>query len=673
MAERTEKASTRLEPETSWTIVTEAPLKGFGLAREAGRIVAWDEGNQLYLFSVQGESLSFSRVPQRIAAGAISDDGSLIAFLGDGDDASLLLLSPDFQVEVDRPAPSESSFVTVDPHGRFVAVGNRLGAVTFFNKYGKVAGRLETIQPLAHLCFLADRPFLVGAAAFGMLVGVDIEASRSAGRLEPELAWQDRLMSNVGRLAVSGDGGMILASCFTHGIQRFDLRGRNEGSYHLGGTVSHAVPDFPGRTIVAATLEGELAIMNSAGNVRWRTQFPRPPIALEVDPLGRYVIYGHSTGEVIRLELFGGGSGRATGGMTGAASPAETRTAGPRTSTGSVRRPDWTAPALKSEQQAEAAVLAVAEDPACIALFTSPHRLQLYGLFGEKLGEGPDMAGVGRILRISPGWLAAATDRQIVLCDLRRKTSRRLDLSLVELTHLAIKPDTYGLAIVQERDRIGRVTPSSRWVWKRELKSPVEDLVIGPEGFVAVTDNDGRLMVFDPTGEPTIGATFDPSDPPLLVDAPDGAAPGVVWVALCRRTQQLTAHELRGKRVWTCQLPWEGWSLVRLGRFVVASAADGRAMAIDGSGAPRQEGVGGGGPSDIFTLDEQGQPVRVSRHGVHLICAGMDGRVRWRAVGDETLGPFAAGPSGVAIVLGQSLAWFTSVDALHQEPARPRQ
>ena len=34
---------------------------------------------------------------------------------------------------------------------------------------------------------------------------------------------------------MSGDGTMILASCFTHGIQRFDLKGRNEGSYHHGG------------------------------------------------------------------------------------------------------------------------------------------------------------------------------------------------------------------------------------------------------------------------------------------------------------------------------------------------------------------------------------------------------------------------------------------------------
>ena len=57
-----------------------------------------------------------------------------------------------------------------------------------------------------------------------------------------------------------------------------------------------------------------------------------------------------------------------------------------------------------------------------IALFSSPHRLQLYSVLGKKVGQGPDMAGVGRIIRTAPGWLAAATDRQIVLCDLKRNT-----------------------------------------------------------------------------------------------------------------------------------------------------------------------------------------------------------------------------------------------------------
>jgi hypothetical protein len=660
MAEMSERASTRLEPETAWTMVTEAPLKGLCFAREASRILAWDEGNQLYLLNLQGESLSFSRLNDRVTAGAISDEGSLVALLEEADEPRLLLLTADFDISVERPAPSEASFLTIDPHGRYVAVGSRVGAVSFFNRFGRAAGRLEAIQPVAHLCFVADRPFLVGAAAFGMLVGAEILHSRSSGRLAPEIIWQDRLTSNVGRLTVSGDGGMVLTSCFTHGIQRFDLKGRNEGSYHLGGTVSHAVPDFPGRTIAAGTLEGELAIMNSAGNVRWRTRLPRPVIALEIDPLGRYLIYGHSTGEIVRLDLFPPPPGETRGETITTDKTRGTGKAPARSATGSVRRPDWKIPAVETEQQAETAVLAITEEPSCVALFTSPHRLQLHDVSGKSLGKGPEMTGVGRILRTAPGWLAAASDRQVVLCDLRRGGHRRLDVSLVELTHLALDPDSFGLALVQERDRVGRVTPSGRWIWKHELRSPVEEVAIGPAGFAAVTTNEGQLMVFDPAGEPTVAATFDPSDPPLLVETADGKGSGIVWLALCRRLQQLSGHDLRGKLVWSRQLPWEGWSLLKVGRYGLATSADGRAIAFDQSGTIRYESPSGGSSNDVFTVDHEGAPLRISRKGVHLSCTALDGRVRWRAVSDEPLGPFAAGTAGVAVMIGRSLGWFST-------------
>ena len=311
MPEITGKQSTKLDPATTWTVVTDSPLKGLSFAREAGAILAWDEGNQLYLLNTRGETLSTSRVPNRIIAAAISDEGSLIAVLVEADGAGLLLLSADFDILSERPAPSEASFVTIDPHGRYLAVGTRHNALHLINRHGRPAGRLETMEPLSHLCFVPGRPIMVGAAAFGMLVGIELETSRSQSGLDPEIIWQDRLMSNVGRLALDGEASMILASCFTLGIQRFDLTGRNEGSYHLGGTVSHAVPDFPGRTIAAATLEGELVLMNSAGNVRWRTRLARPVIALEIDPLGRYMIYGHATGEIVRHDLFGGNKPKA--------------------------------------------------------------------------------------------------------------------------------------------------------------------------------------------------------------------------------------------------------------------------------------------------------------------------------------------------------------------------
>ena len=167
-------------------------------------------------------------------------------------------------------------------------------------------------------------------------------------------------MSNVGRLAVNGDGGMILASCYTLGIQRFDLRGATKGPITWAEPSRTPSPTFPGRTIAAATLEGELAVMNSAGNVRWRTQLPRPVIALEVDPLGRYVIYGHATGEIVRLDLFGGKARAAR--PASAAQPARRRRRVrlPARTAGSVRSPDWLVPAVETDQQSETAVIAVA-------------------------------------------------------------------------------------------------------------------------------------------------------------------------------------------------------------------------------------------------------------------------------------------------------------------------
>jgi hypothetical protein len=661
MAEITGRSSTRLEPTTTWTVVTDSPLKGLAFAREAGTILAWDEGNQLYLLNVRGESLSTTRVPGRILTGAISDEGSLIALLVETDGAALMLLTADFDVKSERAAPSEASFVTIDPHGRYLAVGTRQNTLHLLNRYGRAAGRLETMEPLSHLCFVPGRPLLVGAAAFGMLVGIELEPNRSQARLDPEIVWQDRLMSNVGRLALDGEATMILASCFTLGIQRFDLTGRNEGSYHLGGTVSHAVPDFPGRTIAAATLEGELALMNSAGNVRWRTTLARPVIALEIDPLGRYLIFGHATGEIVRLDLFGGSEVRPAARPRRAAAP-ESATSAPaqavRAAAGAVRAPDWVVHAVETDQQAETAVVTVVDNPPAIALFTSPHRLHLYSVAGQKLGQGPDMAGVGRILRTAPGWLAAATDRQIILYDLTRNTHRRLDVSLVQLTHLAIKPDEFGLALIQERDRIGRLTPAGRWVWKQELRSTVEDLAIGPHGFAAVTTNSGQLMVFDPTGESAIGFTFDATDAPLLIEAPEGSPEDVTWLSLARRSQSLRGHGLHGEVLWDRPVPWEGWSLLRLGKAALVTAADGRALTCDGSGAFLTQAAPGGDTTDEFGIDAAGEPLRLSRRGVHIICAYLDGRVLWRTVIDQPLGPLAIGTPGTAVFLGKSLAWF---------------
>ncbi|AGA29095.1 WD40 repeat domain-containing protein [Singulisphaera acidiphila] len=652
MPEITGRQQTRIDPSPAWTVHTEAPLKGMALAREAGTILAWDERGQLYLLDLLGNHRSVSRAPDRVVAGTISDNGAFIALLGEG--SRLWFLGADLDLIADRPAPPDATNLAVDPHGRYLAVGSRLSMIQFYNRHGKQAGRLETRHAMAHLVFVPDRPFLLGAATYGMLVGIELEPGSSAGKLAAEVAWEESLMSNVGRLTTTGDGGMILASCFTYGIQRFDFRGGNEGAYHLGGTAAHAVPDFAGRMIAVSTLEGELAVLSSSGGVRWKTMLSRPVIALEADPLGRYLIHGHATGEIVRLDLYG--SSRPTMPRT---SP-EPATATPRPGASPMRTPAWSIPIASTDEQAESAVLTVLDDPARIGLMTNSNRLQIFSSQGENLGQTPELLGFGRILRTAPGWIAAATDRYVMLYNARRSQAQRVDLSMVEITHLAIAPDSYGLGVVQERDRIGRATLSGRWIWKRELASSVEDFAISPDGFTAVTTTDGRLDVFDPAGEPVGGVPGNPADPLFLIEAPEGSPSQVAWVTLARRAQVLRGHDRTGKINWESPVPWEGWQLHRLGAIAMVSAPDGRTLAFDGAGHLRGQSRASDVPHDVFGTDPQGQTLRVSRQGVHLICSDLSGRVNWRAVADQPLGPVAIGRTGVAVLIGRSLAWFPS-------------
>src|SRR4051794_27659123 len=120
----TSRPQSRLDPFPLWKVLTDSPLKGLSLAREAATILAWDEGDEVYLLDLNGQRRLVSRAPGRVSFGAISDDGSLVALVVDG--TRLLLFGADLKAIADRQAPPESSALAVDPHGRFVAISTRL-------------------------------------------------------------------------------------------------------------------------------------------------------------------------------------------------------------------------------------------------------------------------------------------------------------------------------------------------------------------------------------------------------------------------------------------------------------------------------------------------------------------------------------------------------------------
>jgi len=641
------RTSARLDPAISWTVLTDAPLLGMALARESGLVLAWDDASHVYLLDASGDRRYETRAPDRIVSAAISDDGNLVAVLLPR--SRLLLLGPELEPVADRQGPPDATNLAIDPHGRFVAVGSKLPETALFTRHGKSSAKIETRQPLAHLAFVPGVPMLLGAAPFGLLVGIELSEVRLSAGLDAEVMWEEKLGTSVGRLACSGDGAMILASCFTHGVQRYDIEGRNEGSYHVGGTASHAVPDFAGRSIAVATTEGELSLLNPAGNVRWRTKLTRGPVGLEIDALGRFLYYGLGTGEITRIDLDGSTAKASVKAAPGASAP--------RPRSASIRVPDWSEHVAQTDEQAETTVVAVLDDPGRVAVFTNSMRMQVYDSAGDHYGQSPDCPGVGRILRTAPGWIAAATDRHLVLYDAKKNTSAKLDLNLVEMTHLVIRPATFGLAIVQERDRLGRATTAGRWIWRHELRSPVEDLAIGVGNLVAVTTDAGRLLIFDAAGERAGEFAADPPEPLCLVEAPDASPAGVAWVTLARRSQILRGHTLDGRAIWESPVPWEGWMLQRVDARVVISAPDGKAIAFDGAGHARgqcraDDAVG------AFFSGPDGEVLRVAHQDVHLICADLNGRVRWRTVAEGRIGPIGCGTSGVAVMLGRELAFF---------------
>ncbi len=175
MPEITGRQQTRIDPAPAWTVHTDAPLKGMVLAREAGTILAWDERGQLYLLDLLGNHRSVSRAPARILAGTISDNGACIALLGEG--SRLWFLGADLDMIADRPAPPTPRTWPSTRTGATSRSAPRLSMIQFYNRHGKQAGRLETRHAMAHLVFVPDRPFLLGAATYGMLVGIDLEPS----------------------------------------------------------------------------------------------------------------------------------------------------------------------------------------------------------------------------------------------------------------------------------------------------------------------------------------------------------------------------------------------------------------------------------------------------------------------------------------------------------------
>ena len=278
-------------PRVSWSLTTEAPLVALRLARETGEVLAADAIGGLYHIDRRGQLANVMRGPSPIRAIAWSDTGAGgIALVGEEKlywfNRRLL-----FQGWLEHPEPVLG--LALEAHGNYAAVSLSSATTILYDANRKRVRRFMSLRPLIALEFLVHRPALVGVAEYGLLC---------EHAFTGEEEWQQQLWSNVGDLALTGDGQTILLACYSHGIQCHDGTGRQVGSYQVGGTVSRVSTSYVPGWIAAATMERHFYYLRSNGQVEFQATLPDDVCRLFCDPIGRGVIVGLTSGRILRLD-----------------------------------------------------------------------------------------------------------------------------------------------------------------------------------------------------------------------------------------------------------------------------------------------------------------------------------------------------------------------------------
>lgn len=280
-----------LRPRLRWSFAGDAPVVDVRLARETGEVLIADSSGGVYLLDRQGNVLTLTRVPSSVKAVAWCDTGT----------AGAVLLSPTrlgwlnrrLAVQWTMDLPDAANTVAIDPYGYHVAVSLADGLNLVYNADKKQVCRFETVRPVRHVQFLATEPGLIVAAEYGLLAEYDLDG---------DPLWSEKLWSNVGDLATTGDGRSIYLAGFAHGVQVFDGTGDGRGSYLLEGIANHVAVSFSPRRILASTIERHLYALDGHGELVWAVQAPDDIAHIACSPLGDWYLCGFAGGRIVRLD-----------------------------------------------------------------------------------------------------------------------------------------------------------------------------------------------------------------------------------------------------------------------------------------------------------------------------------------------------------------------------------
>ncbi|HVS36548.1 MAG TPA: PQQ-binding-like beta-propeller repeat protein [Gemmataceae bacterium] len=273
-----------------WSRKVAAPPRGLVLARERGWLLVWDSDHVLHLFNRTGETQARFQAADAVVAACCADDG--VGFAAVGAQGLVWMLAPDLSPRWERTLPQRGTAAALDPFGQFLAAADAGGGLVLYDRTGRERWRAANARPLHHLAFVPERPALIAAADFGLVVCYGIGG---------DLLWRDTPVAHTASLAVSGDGAVIALACFSDGLCCYSLDGPKRRRIEGPGPCRLAAASYDGDLFLTADLNQRLQLRDAQGNLRGEWLMDGAPTDLALAALGDLAYVAATDGRILML------------------------------------------------------------------------------------------------------------------------------------------------------------------------------------------------------------------------------------------------------------------------------------------------------------------------------------------------------------------------------------
>jgi hypothetical protein len=115
--------------------------------------------------------------------------------------------------------------------------------------------------------------------------------------------WRDSPVAHIGSLACSEDGNPIVLACFTEGLQRYSLTGKNLGRQSFAEACRLVRLTFDGKLLLIAGLGHRLFLLDAQSTTLASHPLEKPIVSLAFSALGNCAMAALSQGPVVRLDF----------------------------------------------------------------------------------------------------------------------------------------------------------------------------------------------------------------------------------------------------------------------------------------------------------------------------------------------------------------------------------